>query len=220
MYRSQLIRISQASLRPVVFNPVSSRAYTVTPPPPTGQAAPNPKAKQADNTLLYTTLGLVAAAGAYYYFRNTDEAQELKDKAKADQDQLKRRSAELADAVKARADDVKQQGKAKLDQVKTDSKDFVRSTEREAETRGRGIAGDLEAKYDSVKSSAKENLTRARESSENLYNEARTATEQKTANAQKKIENGWFSWFNWGKSKSDDIESEAERLKGKGERNT
>lgn len=63
---------------------------------------------------MYTTLGLVAAAGAYYYFRNTDEAQELKDKAKADQDYVKRKSAELA----ARAEDVKEQGKSKLDRVK------------------------------------------------------------------------------------------------------
>lgn len=67
---------------------------------------------------MYTTLGLVAAASAYYYFRNTHEAQELKDKAKADQEHMKRKSAELADAAKARAEDVKQQGKAKLDQVK------------------------------------------------------------------------------------------------------
>lgn len=67
---------------------------------------------------MYTTLGLVAAAGAYYYFRNTDEAQELKDKTKADVDQLKRRNADLTDAAKARAEDVKQQGKSKLDQVK------------------------------------------------------------------------------------------------------
>ena len=96
----------------------SLRTYTATPPPPAGQPTPNPKAKQEDNTLMYTTLGLVAAAGAYYYFRNTDEAQELKDKTKADVDQLKRRNADLTDAAKARAEDVKQQGKSKLDQVK------------------------------------------------------------------------------------------------------
>jgi hypothetical protein len=93
-----------------------SRAYAT--PPPAGQAAPNPKAKQADNTLMYTTLGLVAAASAYYYFRNTDEAQDLKDKAKADQNRMKSKGAELADATKARGEDAKQQGKAKLDQAK------------------------------------------------------------------------------------------------------
>jgi len=99
----------------------------------------------------------------------------------------------------------------------------VEKEARETETHGRGLAADLEAKYDSVKGSAKENLTRARDSTENLYNEARSLTEQKAASAredaQKKIDqakNGWFSWFNWGKSKADDIESEAERLKGKG----
>lgn len=95
---------------------------------------------------------------------------------------------------------------------------------RTTEARGRGIAADLEAKYDSAKGSAKENLTRARDSSENLYNEARSLAEEKGANvhqgAQKKMDeakNGWFSWFNWGKSKANDIESEAERLKGKGD---
>ena len=209
-----------------------SRAYTV--PPPAGQAAPNPKAKLADNTLMYTTLGLVAAASGYYYFRNTDEAQELKNKAKAEQDHMKSKSAELADAAKVRAEDVKQQGKAKWDQVKvccvrrrfniathicapqTSSKEKLGSAEREAkevETRGGGLVADLESKYDSVKGSAKENLMRARDSSENLYNEARSLGEQKAANvrddAQKKVDevkNGWSSWFNWGKSKADDME--------------
>jgi hypothetical protein len=89
---------------------------------------------------------------------------------------------------------------------------------KEAETRGGGLVTDLEAKYDNVKGSAKENLTRARDSTENLYSEARSLSEQKAANArdeaQKKVEkakNGWSSWFNWGRSKADDIESEAER---------
>ena len=97
------------------------------------------------------------------------------------------------------------------------------SAEGEAETRGKGLAADLEAKYESVKGSAKDNLTRARDSSENLYNEARSLGEQKAAEArggaQKKVDeakNGWSSWFNWGKSKADDIESEAEHLRNKG----
>ena len=67
---------------------------------------------------MYTTLGLVAAAGAYYYFRNTDEGQELKDKAKAERDHMKSKGGEMADAAKGRAEDVKQQGKAKWDQAK------------------------------------------------------------------------------------------------------
>ena len=105
--------------------------------------------------------------------------------------------------------------------TKTSSKEKLDSVEREAkeaEKHGRGVVGDLEAKYDTVKGSATENLTRARDSTENLYNEARTMSEQKVANArddaQKKVDkakNGWSSWFNWGKSKADDIESEAER---------
>ena len=97
---------------------------------------------------------------------------------------------------------------------------------KEMETRGRGLAADLEAKYDSVKGSAKDSLTRARDSTENLYNEARSLSEQKAADArddaQKKMDqakNGWFSWFNWGKSKADDIESEAEYLRGKAAEN-
>jgi hypothetical protein len=93
-----------------------SRAYTL--PPPTGQAAPNRKPKHADNTLMYTTLGLVAAAGAYYYFRDTEEVKEFEDKVKAERDHMKRRRAELSDTADGRAEDVKQQGKAKWDQAK------------------------------------------------------------------------------------------------------
>ena len=102
---------------PLNLAPLQSltRPYTV---PPAGQAAPNRKEKQADNTILYTTLGLVAAASAYYYFRNTDQVQELKDKARAEPGHSRSKSAELADAAKVRAEDVKQQGKAKWDQVK------------------------------------------------------------------------------------------------------
>jgi hypothetical protein len=84
------------------------------------------------------------------------------------------------------------------------------------------LVADLEEKYDSVKESAKDNLARAQDSTENLYNEAKSLTGKKAANvrdeAQKKTgqaKNGWFSWFNWGKSKADDIESEAEHLEGK-----
>ena len=205
-----------------------SRAYT-TVPPPAGQAAPNRKEKHADNTLVYAALGLVAAASAYYYFRDTDEARGLKDKAKAEGDHLKSKSAELAD-------DIKQQGKSKWDQAKvccisyqfkidthsatqTSGKEKLDSMEKEAETRGRGVVSDLETKYDAVKGSAKENVTRARDSTESLYKEARSVGEQKVANArddaQKKVDkgkNGWSSWFNWGKTKADDIESEAERI--------
>ena len=245
MYRSQL-RIVRNSFRPVFLNPVEllvafrssrlnaaslqslSRAYTV--PPPAGEAAPNQKAKRADNTVMYTTLGLVAAASAYYYLRNTDDAQELKDKAKAEQNHMKSKSAELVDTAKVRAEDVKQQGKAKWDQVKvccisrfkivihpvrqTGSKERLGSAEREAKEAGGGFVADLETKYDSVKGSAKENLTRARDSTENLYKEARSLSKQEVDEAKKKVDqakNGWSSWFNWGKSKADDIESEAER---------
>jgi hypothetical protein len=66
--------------------------------------------------MLYTALGLVAAASAYYYFRNTEEVKELKDK--AEPGHIKSKSAEMVDAAKVRAEDVKQQGKAKWDQAK------------------------------------------------------------------------------------------------------
>ena len=102
----------------LLFAPLQSLSRAYTAPPPAGQPAPNRKAKHADNTLVYATLGLVAVASAYYYFRDTDEAQELKDKAKAEQDHMKSKGAELADAAKGRAEDVKLQGKAKWDQVK------------------------------------------------------------------------------------------------------
>jgi hypothetical protein len=80
--------------------------------------------------------------------------------------------------------------------------------EREAKDAEKGLAADV----DSVKGSAKDSMTRARDSTENLYNEAR----QKATDAEKKVVHGWSSWFNWGKSKADDIESEAEHLRSKG----
>ena len=84
----------------------------------------------------------------------------------------------------------------------TSGKEKLSSAEKEAETQGR-------AEYES----GKDTLTRARDSTEKLYNEARQKAAAARDDAEKKVDHGWSSWFNWGKSKADDIESEVEKGK-------
>ena len=75
---------------------------------------------------------------------------------------------------------------------------------RASEVRGKSIGQDLESKYEAAKGTARDNLNRARESTENLYQEARSSAEQKTHEARELAEKqaaeakrGWFSW--WGR---------------------
>lgn len=84
----------------------------------------------------------------------------------------------------------------------------------DAARRAQGLEENAEAKYGSVKDSTKESLAKVRGSTENLYKEARTATEQKAerlgAEARKEEEKIKRGWFSWGSSK-------AEKGKEKGE---
>src|SRR6266446_9790136 len=95
------------------------RAYATTPsPPPAGRPASNPMAKkEPDNTLLYVALGLAAVGGAYFYFKNPDDDQDLKAKATREAGQRKQKGSESVDAVKTRADKILRYGEAKYDQV-------------------------------------------------------------------------------------------------------
>lgn len=87
----------------------------------------------------------------------------------------------------------------------------------DAATRAQGLAESAEAKYGSVRDSTRESLAKVRGSTENLYKEARTATEQtaerlsaEAGKEEEKIKRGWLSWLGWGSSK-------AEKGKEKGE---
>ena len=73
--------------------------------------------KEPDNTLLYVALGLAAVGGAYFYFKNPDDDQDLKAKATREAGQRKQKGSESVDAVKTRADKILRYGEAKYDQV-------------------------------------------------------------------------------------------------------
>jgi len=73
--------------------------------------------KEPDNTLMYFALGLAAAGGAYFYFKNPDDVQDLKVKATQEAGQVKQKGRESVDAVKIRADETLRHGEAKYDQV-------------------------------------------------------------------------------------------------------
>ena len=51
----------------------------------------------------------------------------------------------------------------------------------------------------------------ARRSSENLYNDARTAV----SGSKEEAKAGWFSWLGWGKSKKEEAKGEAKNVKDK-----
>ncbi|PPQ93665.1 hypothetical protein CVT25_012724 [Psilocybe cyanescens] len=239
MYRSQAIRVSRLSL-------ASTRAYATPPPPPAGQPAPNPIPPKSDNTLMYTALGLAAAGGAYMFFKNPDEVNDLKAKARHDEEILKKGGRDIVDAAKARADDTYRQGEAKFDKLKAEGKENINSlrTSSVTDTHGRSIAEDLEAKINSAKGATKDGLIRARESTENiynearattkdgltkardstehLYNEARSTTEQKAAEArqeaEKKAEQAKAGWSSWlGWGKSE-VEAGANKVENESDR--
>lgn len=73
--------------------------------------------------------------------------------------------------------------------------------------RSGALAKDAEAKYDA----AKQSVLQARDSTEQLYDEARNATGRRAnevrgdfENAGNKAKEGWFSWKGWGKSKAEE----------------
>lgn len=100
----------------LILFPQGARKYATTPPPPSGQ--PAPKQPGSDNSLLYTALGITAIAGGYYWFSNANDADTLGHKAKADEEEMKRRARESIEAGKARVDDAQQQGQQKYDEAK------------------------------------------------------------------------------------------------------
>lgn len=67
---------------------------------------------------MYVALGLAAAGGAYFYFKNPEDVQDLKAKAKREADQVKQKGRETVDTVKTRAEETLRQGEVEYDQVK------------------------------------------------------------------------------------------------------
>lgn len=139
MFRSQALRISRSSTvavpvaRSVTRLPFDHRICSLSPmlqvprlystnpppPPPAGQPAPNPKAKgSSSNGFLWVALGIAAAAGGYYYYANPQDVNDLKKKAKEDQEEMARKARESVQAGKSRADDAYKQGLNKYDEAK------------------------------------------------------------------------------------------------------
>jgi len=180
--------------------------------------------------LMYVALGLAAAGGAYFYFKNPDDVQDLKAKATREAEQVKQRGRENMDTVKTRADETLRHGETKYDQVAAMGKEKlegVRSavdSERDKyarEAQDKSIGEDVEAKYDSAKGATRDSLAKARYSTGSLYNDARSATERKAAEARegaerkaKEVKAGWFSWLGQGKSTVESgAHDEADQLK-------
>jgi len=67
---------------------------------------------------MYVALGLAAAGGAYFYFKNPEDVQDLRVKAKQEAEQVKRRGRETVDAVKSRAGETVRDGEVEYDQLK------------------------------------------------------------------------------------------------------
>jgi len=139
----------------------------------------------------------------------------LKAKAKHDQEEAVRKAKEAAEAGKARVQDGVQQGKEKFNEVRLNLLHVCL----------RGVNVDVgpllqatnaaQVKYDGYKADAQGRLKDARDSTENLYNEAKAKSqaqyEATKAEAQKKEEQakaGWFSWLGWGKGKAEDVKKE------------
>jgi hypothetical protein len=64
---------------------------------------------------MYVALGLAAAGGAYLYFKNPEDVQDVKSKAKREAEQVKQKGGETVDTVKTRAEETLRHGE---DQVK------------------------------------------------------------------------------------------------------
>ena len=78
---------------------------------------------------------------------------------------------------------------------------------QEVEERARQVGADVE---DTYKASAQRTLAEARDSTANLYEEARSMADRKAtealSDAEKKgeeVKAGWSSWLGWGKSKTE-----------------
>ncbi|KAE9408617.1 hypothetical protein BT96DRAFT_665469 [Gymnopus androsaceus JB14] len=153
-------------------------------------------AKSSNNVLLF---GALAAAGgaAYWYYTNPNEAEQLKAKAKKDEEEAIQKAREAGSAGKARVEDAYRMGQLKFDEVKASADKTI----SDAEARAKQAASDAQAKFDGYKQSASKSVAGARDSTENLYNEARGAAGEKKEEAKA----GWFSWLGWGKSNAEDV---------------
>ncbi|THV06699.1 hypothetical protein K435DRAFT_773049 [Dendrothele bispora CBS 962.96] len=186
MFRSQLIRVAKTSSPSVAaFARVpAKRSYASLENP-----GPDVKKPKSNNTLLFTALAAAAAGGAYWYYNNPDEASRLQEKAKADEEEAKKKAREATEAGKARLDTAYKQGQLKYDELKSS----VDKTIHDAEARAKSAADSAQAKFDGYRKDA-------RDSTENLYTEARASAEKKEEQAKA----GWFSWLGWGKSKAEE----------------
>ncbi|KIK68936.1 hypothetical protein GYMLUDRAFT_153183, partial [Collybiopsis luxurians FD-317 M1] len=117
------------------------------------------------------------------------------------------KAKEAASAGKARMDDAYKLAQLKYDEVKTSAD----KTLSDAEARAKQAGKDAQAKFDEYKQGASKNLSNARDSTENLYNEARASVDRKYGEAKAGTEEkkdqakaGWFSWLGWGKSTAAD----------------
>jgi len=186
--------------------------------------------------MLYTVLGLGAAAGAYIYMKNPEEVRGVKDDVRAERNKLENKGRESVEAIKAQAGDTLRSGERKFDQLKEGSQERMDEARARAdnaarnfEARGRSIGEDIGNKVGSAKASTTERLHRAQDSTENLYREAKDAVSRKSSevreDADKKTEGAkesWSSWVGWGKKKTDEgvdkAVSESEALKQDGAR--
>jgi len=94
----------------------------------------------------------------------------------------------------------------------------------EKDIRGRSMGEDLEAKLESARGATRDGLSKARDSTESLCRDTRSATKRKVDEVRYAAETkkeeakaGWFSWLGWGRSKVDEgkgkTEAEADLVK-------
>lgn len=86
------------------------------------------------------------------------------------------------------------------------------------ERRVREAKKDMETKYDAYINSAKDRVSQARHSSEELYHDAGTRVNRSADEAKagvdkgvQDVKRGWFSWLGWGESKLRKGEHDAAR---------
>ncbi|KAF5345318.1 hypothetical protein D9758_008487 [Tetrapyrgos nigripes] len=187
MFRTQAVRVAKRSSPSLAVGARVKRSYASLQDP-----GPEVKKPKSSNTLVFGAVAVAAAAGAYWYYNNQDEATRLQAKAKADEEEAKKKAREAVDSGRARLDDAVKQGQLKYDELKASADKTI----HDAEARTRQAASDTQAKFNEYRKGAKD-------STENLYNEARSSVEHKEEQAKV----GWFSWLGWGRSKAEDAKS-------------
>ena len=96
----------------------------------------------------------------------------------------------------------------------------------EAGRRAHEAAADVQANVDQYKKSAGDTLSGVRETTENLYKDARSSTDRKVSELASEVERkgeeakeGWFGWMRAGKKKVADKAAEsADEVKERAER--